>query len=144
LSSNNALKRKIGWGEGCKTPFFFIIVIFVYFLKECALATLLLLLLHRRIEDSTNSLIEDLLETLLCKGGALEILVSADLLCLGHTILVCDGATLMLLAELLDGILVIAKIEFCANKHDGDLCAVVRNLREPLGSHVLERRRADD
>jgi len=57
-------------------------------LKQCALATLLLLLLHRWVEDGADSLIKDLLETLLCKGRAFEVLVGVDLLSLGHTILV--------------------------------------------------------
>lgn len=106
-------------------------------LEERALATLLLLLLHRGVEDSADGLIKDLLETLLCERRALEVLVRVDLLGLCCALLVGDGAALVLLAQLLDGVLVVAQIELRADQHDGHLCAVVGHLREPLCRHVL-------
>lgn len=57
--------------------------------------------------------------------------------------LVGDGG-LALSAELLDGLLVLAKIELGASEHDGSVGAVVGHLRVPLGAHVLERGRVHD
>jgi hypothetical protein len=112
--------------------------------EKRALGALLLLLLHRRVENRANCLVKDLFEALLRERRTFEILVCIDLLCLGHAVLVCDGAALVLLAQLLDRVLVVAKIELGANKNNGNLCAIMGYLREPLRGHVLKGRRAND
>lgn len=111
--------------------------IFLYYLKNHA-ALLLLLFVGSRVKDSADGVIEDLLETLLGKGRALQIFKRVDLLRLGETLLVGDRAALVLLHELIGGLLIVTEIELCADKNEGDVGAVVSNLRVPLGGDVLD------
>jgi len=50
----------------------------------------------------------------------------------------------VLLAELLLSVVIVTEIELGADKDNGDLGAVVADLRIPLGGDVLEGRRRDD
>lgn len=111
-------------------------------LQKRALLLLALLGVFRR-EDGADSLVEDLHETLLSGGRALKVLDSADLGSLGLSLLLGDGR-LVLLGELCDGVLVAAEIDLGADEDDGGGGAVVADLRDPLGAHVVERRGADD
>jgi len=102
-------------------------------LEECAFALGLAARLgDRGVEDSTDSLIKDDLETLLGEGRALEVLVGVDLTGLLLTLLDRDGAALVLLAQLLLGVVIVTEIELCADKDDGDLGTVVAHLGVPL------------
>jgi len=113
--------------------------------EECALALALAAGLgDRGVEDSADGLIKDDLETLLGEGRALEVLVGVDLAGLLLSFLDGDRAALVLLAQLLLGVVVVAEIELSADKDDGDLGAVVADLRVPLGGDVLKGRRGDD
>ena len=109
-------------------------------LQKRALLLLALLGVFGR-EDGTDSLVEDLYETLLSGSRALEVLDGADLVGLGLGLLLGDGS-LVLLGELLNGLLVAAEIDLGADKDDGGGGAVVADLRDPLGAHVVKGRRA--
>ena len=77
------------------------------------------------------------------QGRALHVLDGTDFLGHLHSLLVRDGS-LALGTELLDGLGVLAQIELGTSEDDGGVGAVVRDLREPLGTDVLEGRRVDD
>lgn len=114
-------------------------------LEQVAASTLLGLsfLDIRRGDNDADGLVEDGLETLLGEGRALHVLDGSNFLGHLHTLLVGDGG-LALGTELLDGLLVLTKIELGTSEHDGGVGAVVGDLREPLGAHVLEGGRVDD
>jgi hypothetical protein len=94
-------------------------------------------------DNDADSLVEHGLETLLGEGRALHVLDGSDFLGHLHALLVGDGG-LTLGTELLNGLLVLAKIELGTSEDDGGVGAVVRDLREPLGANVLEGGRVDD
>jgi len=75
--------------------------------------------------------------------GALHHLVSSDFLAEGEGRFVSDGG-LLLGGELLDGGPIFSQINLGSDQDEGNVGAVVRNLRIPLGPQVLEGRRVDD
>lgn len=101
-------------------------------------AFLLLLFVRSRVEDSTDGIIEHLLETLLGKSTALQIFKCVDLLSLGKTLLIGDRPALVLLHQLISSLLIITKIELSANEDKRNIGTVVGDLGVPLGSDVLD------
>lgn len=85
----------------------------VYFLEEST-TTGLLLFHGRRYNNCTDGLVKDTLESFLCQGRAFHEFHCVDLLRLGHSLLEGDGC-LVLLAQTIDGIFVVAEIEFSAD-----------------------------
>jgi hypothetical protein len=75
--------------------------------------------------------LEYLADTLVGLGRALEVLVGANLLADVLALLGRDGL-LARLAQLLDGLGVVAEILLAANQNDGQALAEVQNLRDPL------------
>lgn len=96
-----------------------------------------------RHDDGLDSLVKDLLETLLGEGRALHVVVGVDLLGERTSLLGSDGG-LVLLLETIDGVLVLTKIELGADEHELGVGAVVRHLSPPLAGDVLEGRGVDD
>lgn len=78
-----------------------------------------------------DSLIKDTLEISLCESGALEILVSLDLLGTGKGLLVGNGLH-SLLSEGFECSGILAKIELGADQNDGDVGSVMIDLGIPL------------
>jgi hypothetical protein len=99
--------------------------------------SLLLLLGDRGADHNTNSLVEDILQTLLRERRALKILHRIDFLGFGHTLL--EGyRSEVLLTKASNGLGILTKIELGAHEEDGGVGAVVVNLGVPLRRYVLE------
>jgi len=94
-------------------------------------------------EGSTNGLVKNGLETLLGQRRALHHLVASNFLAEGEGRFVSDGC-LLLGGKLLDGGSIFSQINLGSDQDEGNVGAVVRNLRIPLGPQVLEGRRIDD
>jgi hypothetical protein len=101
--------------------------------------------------------LENLTDTLVGLGRALEVLESADLLanfltlanelasgariftgCLSPMYLLGRDGLLASLAQLLDGLLVVAEILLAADKDDRQALAEVQDLRDPLSCHSCQ------
>lgn len=80
-------------------------------------------------DDARQSLVEDVLETLAGEGRALEVLEGTELLDHVVGLLVGDGR-LAVLAEGLEGRLVVAEISLGADEDDGDVGAMVLDLED--------------
>lgn len=89
--------------------------------------------------ENITHLVENILETLLSKRRALDVLYGAELACETLTLLREDRA-LLLPCELLDHLRVVAQIDLRADDEAGHTRAVVPNFGEPLLLDVLERR----
>jgi len=94
-------------------------------------------------QNCTNCLVEHLYKTQLGSSRALKVLDSSDLVGLGLTLLLGDGA-LVLLAKPLDGILVAAEIDLSTDKKHRSSWAMMSDLRSPLSGHVIKGGRADN
>jgi len=82
-------------------------------------------------DDARQSLVEDVLETLAGEGRALEVLEGTELLDHVVGLLVGDGR-LAVLAEGLEGRLVVAEISLGADEDDGDVGAMVLDLEDEV------------
>eukprot|EP01093_Parvamoeba_rugata_P014135 TRINITY_DN452_c0_g1_i1.p1 TRINITY_DN452_c0_g1~~TRINITY_DN452_c0_g1_i1.p1 ORF type:complete len:248 (+),score=-53.40 TRINITY_DN452_c0_g1_i1:2-745(+) len=124
------------------------------FLLESHAATLLLLLPVARVgiaalasssgissslssaQNAADRLLKNALESLLGERRALQVHLGAN--GLRELVTVLFRGQLLLL-ELVESLLVLAQINLGADEHQLGLGAVVRHLRVPLGSNVLER-----
>ena len=89
-------------------------------------------------EGCTDRLIKDILETLLCQGGAFNVLAGMDFFSLSLAFLFCDGSTLALLLELVCGIIVISKIDLRPNDQNGHILVVLTHFRSPLRTDAVD------
>lgn len=89
-------------------------------------------------KSSTNSLIEDVLKTLLGKSGTLHVTTSVDLTNTVLSLLLSNNSK-TLSSELLNHVSIAAKIGLGTDKDEGNSRSVVLNLRVPLGLDVVER-----
>jgi len=96
-----------------------------------------LLLLGLGEEGGTGGVLEDLLDTISRPGRALEVLVGANLLRDGGTLLLGHGL-LLVLGQLLNGLGVVPQVPLAANQDDGEALAKVENLRDPLLLDILQ------
>jgi len=103
--------------------------------RALAEAPLRLCLLEK---GSSCRVLEHLADTLVGLGRALEVLVGVDPLPESLTLFGGNGL-LAGLAELLDGLGVVAQILLAANEDNWDVTAEVENLRVPLLGNVVER-----
>lgn len=88
-------------------------------------------------EHGADGLIEHRLQPLLCQRRAFQVLHCADLFRHTQTLCVGDGREFLVL-QLLNGVLVFAKIQLGADQDDGRRRAVMPHFGEPLSSHVFE------
>lgn len=100
-------------------------------LQNRALALLASSLAAAREKGSASGVLEHLADTLVGLGRALKVLVGTDLLANVLTLLRRDGL-LARLAQLLDGLGVVAEILLAANQDDGQTLAEMQNLGDPL------------
>lgn len=84
--------------------------------------------INRNLPDC---LVEDLFQTELCQGGALNVLPRVDLLTQLQTLCICYGRHL-LLGQLLDRSLVLSQVALGADKNDRDARCMVVNFWVPL------------
>jgi hypothetical protein len=96
-----------------------------------------------RQQSSAGGVLKHLTNTLVGLGGALQVLVGANLLANLLALFRRDGL-LASLPELLDRLLVVSQILLATNKDDGETLAEVKHLRDPLLLDVVERVRRVD
>jgi len=88
-------------------------------------------------ESKACRALENLCNTLVGLGGALEVVVSTDNLLDMLTLLLADGL-LRGLCELRNGLGVVSEILLTSNKDDGEVGAEVEDFRDPLLLHVVQ------
>jgi len=99
---------------------------------------LLLVALAPGKEGSTGRVLEHLPNTLASSGGALEILLSTNLLCDGHTLL-RGHRPLVRLPQFIDHPRVASEILLAGDQDYRKAGAEVHNLRDPLLLNVVQR-----
>jgi hypothetical protein len=90
-----------------------------------------------RHESGTGGVLEDLTNALVRLGGALKVLVGADLLANLLTLL-GRNRLLASLPQLLNSLLVVTQILLASNEDDRQTLAEVQNLGDPLLLNVVE------
>jgi len=90
-------------------------------------------------QHSTNSLVKDVLQSLLGQGGALEVTNSRDLL--GHleSLRVCDGRHAPL-TKLVNGLLIVTQVQLGTNEDGRDIRGMMADLWIPLLIAAKEQR----
>ena len=95
------------------------------------------------IQDATDGVIKNLLQSSLRQGGTLDVLEGADLVGEGLAALERDRL-LVLLSQFFDGSLVGAKIELGSYQNEGYAGGVVGDLRPPLTLDIIKTRERSD
>mmetsp|Transcript_34394 Transcript_34394/g.86365 ORF Transcript_34394/g.86365 Transcript_34394/m.86365 type:complete len:205 (-) Transcript_34394:415-1029(-) len=100
-------------------------------------------LLALRHDHTLDSLIEHLLQALLCERRALHVGNCPNLLCKVLSLATIDGC-MSFLFQTVNRLLVFPQVQLCANKNNFGVGAMMRDLGPPLRFHVSERCGTDD